>query len=556
MSTARLLEIFLLPPQAIARVGGSPVPMPAYEWQEDRTPHGGNQTVIRPTTTFRVAADGSISAYLPDSISFKDEAGEVRPVAPFFELWGTFQSTSGKTEERAINLDCLAELGLSTADITFKVEAANRKAEARTGLASCAFIAWVDVRGDDHATKPLLATSPKTPEQAPLVFADKPIPLGTIQVVRPAAQPLSAVAKEVDLSVVRIRFTPAAGESYCPTSVDTSPASPLAPGDFVPASTDRGRIWPVAKPENRILNPDNPWLGFAWSNADNSPSTPVDSYDGAREAKNESLGVVDDTCDLLLTAELVWQGQRFQTQARAFAGPPDYAPDRRPFYSMADELADRDLGLAALDEETIELTKEEVADLFARIFETASLFNLDQHRNWATTGNSGIVGAKYPNQPGWDHDFVPKVGPSSMREADQPYANITPELTPGQPDSLFSRTGANDSTPYTQAVGTVHAPLAEPAILFDLLARRAPVLRELIRPPYAYTTDLPERPGLGQPSEMRDVRLAATGTYDMRMPPYMRHSMAMPLSLTMRQYTQLMDLLDHLEGQEVESDEG
>ena len=49
--------------------------------------------------------------------------------------------------------------------------------------------------------------------------------------------------------------------------------------------------------------------------------------------------------------------------------------------------------------------------------------------------------------------------------------------------------------------------------------------------------------------EFRDPRTTIDQTYDMRMPPYMRHSMGVPLSVTRRQYDQLMGYLDKLEGE-------
>ena len=70
---------------------------------------------------------------------------------------------------------------------------------------------------------------------------------------------------------------------------------------------------------------------------------PSDSYDGANVGDNRSWGVVDDSCDGVIEGQLVVDGRRFVATARVISSCPDFAPDRRPFYSIADDLEDRDL---------------------------------------------------------------------------------------------------------------------------------------------------------------------------------------------------------------------
>src|SRR5437762_2837964 len=66
-------------------------------------------------------------------------------------------------------------------------KAARRVADATTGVAymGCSFTARVDIAGDDHARRPLLAFSRHTSGQQPLVSPQHPIPLGSVQWVRP-----------------------------------------------------------------------------------------------------------------------------------------------------------------------------------------------------------------------------------------------------------------------------------------------------------------------------------------------------------------------------------
>jgi hypothetical protein len=173
----------------------------------------------------------------------------------------------------------------------------------------------------------------------------------------------------------------------------------------------------------------------------------------------------------------------------------------------------------------------------------------------------------------WDHGLSPRLGPKSMRADDAPYAELTPDYTPGQGDTLTSTGGPNDRLPYTQVVQQVHARMADSPILRAFLTRRPGRVRRIVRPPFARLADLPPRTGVQKAAEVpvgkwdlppdqggtarrpsddpppryRDPRNALDIAYDMRMPPYMRHSMGVPLAITRRQYDLLMAYLDRLE---------
>ena len=58
-----------------------------------------------------------------------------------------------------------------------------------------------------------------------------------------------------------------------------------------------------------------------------------------------------------------------------FVAPPDFAPDRRPFLSLADELNDRSAARAGPPNG--EQLDDWVEDLFERIYETVSMMNVD-----------------------------------------------------------------------------------------------------------------------------------------------------------------------------------
>lgn len=561
----RLTGIFFMPPLAIARLGSSDTPLEAFDWVEDKSDAGGALTRINPALSFEVLEGGYLRAYIPDNICFKDQGSKIRPVAPFFELWATIQSgKTGDTYETPLTLQILKTIGVGPEHIHYRVTAANRKAESRTNAAETSFVARVEVGGDDNVPRQLLAVSPHSADQEPLVFADHPIPLGSFQVIRPGVagiggtsrkpkarakskQPPQPALTDADLNVIRVRYTPAKGQVYGPPGAIAGPASPLQPGEAEPSQSLLGRIHQIVPPANRFLNPNSVWSQFAMDTETFQPNSPIDSYDGANIGTNRSWGVVDDTCDVMIEARLVIASVLYQAQTRAFVGPPAYAPDRRPFYAVSDDLADRELPPVEVSEDTLEQTTDEILDLFNRVFETASTINLDAHRSWSLTVNASKVGVAQPNTPGWDAETEPRIGPASMTKDDKPYVDKVPPLTQGQPVSMFNSWNRIDRLPYKQVVDFVHAPLVERELLLSFLRRRADHVRRLIRKPLGTVKDLPARPGIGKPPKYRDPREIRERLYDMKMPPYMRHNMGYPLSLSIRQYRELMDFIDLLE---------
>lgn len=530
----QIVEMFFLPPIAVARVGGSDNPLEAFEWDSDVSTHGSHQTVIKPTVTLDVAADGSVRAYLPNVIRFRD-GDQLRPAAPFFELWLKLEDGETKEEKRATPA-LLKQFGTSLDNLQFSVTVANCKAQRRTGSAACSFIARVDVGGNDHARKPLLAISPYTADQEPLVRPDHPIPLGTFQVVRPAAK----VAMGIDLAQIRVRFTPARGEVYGPPNAIVGPPSPAQPGEIVARQILPGALHEIVPERNRILNPNTPWSSYVMNEKGQTDPQPCDSYDGADVGDWRSWGVVDDTCDGIITAQLVVAGQRFVATARVLSGVPDFAPDRRPFVSLAADLADRDLPPA---EVTLEDTTEEIVDLFARVFETAGLMNLDAMRYKAIMIN--INDPPPPNYQG-----LPQIDEKMMTKEDTPYVDLIPKELNSDKVAQESEGVQFEPLPYTEVVKVAHAQLTDLITLKDFLHTRKEHVRKLIRPPYGRFSQLAEKPDVRPNNAFRDARVSRDSLHDMRMPPFMRDSDENPLSLTWRDYDMLMRFIDLLELQE------
>jgi hypothetical protein len=245
-----LLNVYVMPPFAVARLGASDTPVDAFDWVENPATHGAGRTVIRPAVSLRVLPDGSIQPFMPSVILFRDGPGQkIRPTAPFFELWGRFDDTADLqplTETR------LEEIGGSLARVSWRVRAANLKAARRTKSPADGFGAEVMVRANEHAPVPLLAVSPNVPRAAPLVMANAPILLGRVQAIRPHR----GIELGVDLDVIRIRFMPGAGEVFGPPSATTAtdpdaPSGSIRQYEIAPSATASSTAKPAGRSSGR-----------------------------------------------------------------------------------------------------------------------------------------------------------------------------------------------------------------------------------------------------------------------------------------------------------------
>lgn len=445
-----LNEVWLVPPLGIARVGTSPTPCPNFHWgPNDVTPRGTGKTTVVPAETLDVAADGTVTSHVPQEVVFRDEAG-IRPVCTFFEVHGRWSRAGEGDGSGPITVSLLEEAGIRLDDVTWTVEVANTKAYHMTLSRGDHVTARVEVGGDDTAAHDLLGRSADGSAE-PLVRSDAPVPLGTVQVTRPTG----------DFPELRLRFTPAAGHVYAPTDL-----------------ADRSQTYPIP-PERRILNPAAAWVGFRL--VDDARTNPAGLF--ATDDQGRSLGFVDDVCDGIVRCTIPGLPP---ARGRVAVGPPRYAPDRRPFVSLADGFADRvqrlevsEPGFAA-----DESTTYEVRDLMERVFETMGLVNVDFQNQRAQRENRGVAAS----------------------------LGLPPEMAAGQ---AFSRpqTIEGQPLPLTEHGRLRHHRLLALEAFEDLLREQPDVIDRVIRPPGT-----------------------AERFYDRRMPALYRGSDRHPMHLTRRQY--------------------
>ncbi len=188
-----------------------------------------------------------------------------------------------------------------------------------------------------------------------------------------------------------------------------------------------------------------------------------------------------------------------------FVSPPDFAPDRRPFLSLADELNDRargtPKGVAPADYD------QWAKDLFERVYETVSLFNLDV---WRRARASALTASEMLPKP-IRNDTVQNPdlamgGRDKLRDPDLPILE-----DPNNPLILSERAESR------------HSVLAEVDELKNFVMTHPGRVEALVRPSFTV-----------KPNEDSD-------TSTMQMPPFMRNSNAFPLTLAPWQYQLLID---------------
>jgi hypothetical protein len=159
-----ILELRILPPLAIARLGSSPEPLENYDLCVV-DPLGYRR--IEPAETLLVDPAGGavVDAYKPREIRFRDETERIRPVAPFFEVYAR---TSQDVLE-PLTLRLLKSEELAPEDVRWTITVANIKAFRRTG--DCGDKITATASFNNHASYALDG-------QCPNFLAGKTLPLG------------------------------------------------------------------------------------------------------------------------------------------------------------------------------------------------------------------------------------------------------------------------------------------------------------------------------------------------------------------------------------------
>jgi hypothetical protein len=489
MAEDTIRRILFVPPVSIARLGESTTPMEAFDWVGG-DPHTVAETRIGPAWTLDVDQEGAVSPRMPTTLTVRD-GPLLRPVAPFLELWAmTGDGPPSGWLPRPVTPALLSANGTSEARLGFRVTALNRKAARRTGNPALRFGTFppVDVRADDHRVVVLRGESPPDAPRR-MIPAGRSIPLGQVQVLRPRPQPGNEPwSADVRVDVVRLRVTPGRGRVYGPPAAVT--AQP-----------------PAVPPDRAFLDPAAGWAGAPRG----ARVAPADTVDEAPDGR--SLGVVDDTCDLTVTAVLEVGGSMLRARANVSVGPPHFAPDRRPFLSLADEINDREHDPARDAAMSAAERSAWVEDLFERVYETVALFDVDFWR--------AVRARQLP--PEEQRAPIPGDGvPEPTRAMGGRDRLRDPDIAVPGPSDI-------EPLPLSARARERHRSLSDLSELVPWVLSHPGRLQEVVRPPFASS------PG----DETRT---------SMRMPPFMRNSNARALTLARWQYDLLVEWAATLAG--------
>lgn len=354
-----IVELRILPPIGIGRLGASPTPLEAFDLEivEDR-PLGYRRIV--PRETFRIdPVTGAIAeSYTPKRIRFKEQSGLIRPVAPFLAV---FARTDAHPDELVpLTLDLLRSEGLSVETISWDVRLGNIKIFRRTGYAADKIIA--DLKGiTDHQSHDLLGRCDN-------FLAGKALPLGSVRFIKPTPK----------FPEIRLRFTPASGRVY---------------GSNLKRHTSSTDVQddPIINTPDLILYDDKQgtWRGYKESSGP-TLTNPAQIFAGYSDENNAqvSWGYLDDECDGFVTVHLkVAEDKSLSAHAHIGAGPPAFAPDTLPIRVVSDELEQILLGPKVMGDVPI----EEAQEIVRRAMETVRLMNTAVMNGNAINGRLNVA---------------------------------------------------------------------------------------------------------------------------------------------------------------------
>jgi len=352
----KILDIRILPPIAIGRLGSSENTMEAFNLKVLEDKPLDFRHIIPKESLCIDEGTGEITSYCPDKIIFKDaknidvKNGKIRPVAPFLEVFAITDQNPDILVPLTTHL--LDEAGLSIHDISWNVDVGNIKLYRRTQKKSDKIEAEIK-NITSHERIPLNGNCKN--------FRDgKTLPLGHVQFIRP----------NDEFPEIRFRYTPGPGKVYgAKTTRIEKQGKPAVCDPIYESDPDHFLIY----------KEDGPWVGYVEGNQKwpilTNPASIFAGYDGTDEEGNDirvSWGYLDDECDGFASVRLNnTDGKVLEARAHISAGPPAFAPDTLPVRVVTDELEQILLGPDVDKEVPI----EEAEEIIRRALETVRLMN-------------------------------------------------------------------------------------------------------------------------------------------------------------------------------------
>lgn len=367
-------ELRILPPLAVGRLGAAKEALEAFELQVvPERPLDYRRIVPQPTLVVDEQSGEIVKSYVPERIRFKDDHKQIRPVAPFLEVFAITSEQPG--ELVPLTLDLLAQEGIPLANLCWQVTVANIKVFRRTGDHNDKITAQID-NLQHHGRQPLLG-------QCANFLPGRSLPLGSVQFIKPTA----------DYPQIRLRFTPAAGKVY-----GSSLKRRIDPNKVVGFGLKR-HIDPDIEEDDPIINDPalvlydiqkGHWRGYAEEGAGPTLTNPAQIFAGYSDGSNQvSWGYLDDECDgyVRVCLQLVG-GPLLTAQGCIGAGPPAFAPDSLPVRVISDELEQILYG-CEVDQETVSI--DEAEELVRRALESVRLMNTAVMNGNTIHGRQNVV---------------------------------------------------------------------------------------------------------------------------------------------------------------------
>lgn len=341
-----ILELRILPPVAIGRLGAAAEPLDAFDLEVDPDqPMDYRRIVPRPSLKIDPVSGEVARCHVPEKIRFKDENRKIRPVAPFLEVYA--RTSEQPDVLQALTVQMLQAENLSLDALHWDIDLGNIKIYRRTN----------NVDDKIHASVQGLKDHQRYAMEGHCsnFYPGKKLPLGFVQFVKPTAE----------FPEIRLRYTPAAGIVY-----GTRMKRRESWQDPVPKDD------PIIDSEDLVLydGEKGDWLNYTESTGP-TLTNPASIYAGYadKDGNQVSWGYLDDECDGIAKVCLTRaDGSQLQAHAYIGAGPPAFAPDTLPIRVVSDEMEQILYGPEVLDES---VSLEEATEIVLRALETVRLMN-------------------------------------------------------------------------------------------------------------------------------------------------------------------------------------
>lgn len=342
-----ILELRILPPLAIGRLGAAEQPLDAFELQTDPdNPLDYRRIVPCQSLEVDAAAGHIVRAYVPESIRFKDGNKKIRPVAPFLEVYA--RTSDAPDELQPLTTTLLANEGLALDQLHWDIELGNIKLFRRTGDVNDQIHAKL-LGLKSHARQPMLG-------ECANFLPNRKLPLGHVQFIAPTK----------DFPEIRLRYTPAAGLVYGSRTqryeVDQNGVAQLKDDPIIYSD------------EQVLYDQSKRWLGYS-ENVGPALTVPASIYAGYLNEKGDqtSWGYLDDECDGVAKVVLTLaDGSQLVARAVIGAGPPAFAPDTLPIRVVSDEVEQLLDGPEVREDE---VSLDDATELVLRALESVRLMN-------------------------------------------------------------------------------------------------------------------------------------------------------------------------------------